>query len=872
MQTAFRLVLVGGSNSNHMKNFIISLFATLSLSVLGQNQDRIVSTATELVNTDPSLFANSSPGTNTSFSAFVTTTGNTVAGEGTKRWQWSSASVASTNTYGNNGPLAYAGSPSTGRWLNFTSSKEQSLQTQIDNVESSLGGTNDVVVLESIAELVALTSTPKIVFLKAYNASYPTIGAGVWEYYASSVYPTNRAVVEAYGGAGRYLPHFYNSKIDIRRFGCRDGVVNDDGAHDAWDMQQDPTWPDKVFYVPFGNYHITTTLVQTAPNRVIIEGDQKATGYDGSLSLTSNSSSRITMDTANTPIITLGGQMPRIVGVSLWYNSIQTSANTSARAINIASQVDRGEFRNLHIGQAAYGFYAPSGVYIPNNLFDNIYVSYCSITAGYFAGSGTTMKIGHWYVQTIYGDATGTKTINSVSKSGTQITAVLSGIPQSVTTNCFVYVSGITVNGNTSIANEYKVVKSVSGNTITFDLTSDPGGSASVSGGTVFFGPHPMAGPAMLFGQGAEWAADSLDIENLVGPGAVALQNEGNGSVDNLHVEFVYSNDSNFRPIFNNGGTLDIQNLVQINQGAPTGRTGYLVYHSVSSGRTPSTRIGNMVVRDIATIGNTMYVAGRDASTTPEVHIGSYQPDSTARANATSTPAFNAATTSLRDYSIRSIESQPLSASTGTEIGHDFRYDLAQTGTAGNKGYSFAVNYTSLGSGAFYPFWLEANADPVFYISSTNYLQMGPAPGASKDHLEFLFNRGVDVKFTIGGSSIQTSDPLTGAAARTLNINTGSANSNVQIGSGSEGTGLRVGNSGVIMSRISTGTTTLVGGTATVGLGTVTSNTRIYLTVKTPGGTRGYLDAGTRTPSSGFTVNSTSASDTSTVEWIAIEP
>lgn len=737
------------------------------------------------------------------------------------------------------------------------------------------GSTNSFVSLTSMADLVVATTLPPVVFLKSYNASYPNVGEGFWYYDSTSTYATNRAVVAVpYGTAtGRYLPYFPNGRIDITRFGAVNTLVNDGAVQDAFRMQQDTNWTDKVLYVPTGNYHITSTLSNSVPNRMIIIGDEKATGYDGSLAVTSNSASRLTMDTANTPILSISGSAAKITDLSLWYNTVQVAANTGARAINFPAQCDRSEFRNLHIGQAAYGVYAPNTVAIPNSIYDNIYISYCSVTAGYFAAAGTTMKLGHWYVQGIYGDATGTTTVSSVSKSGTEITAVLTAIPSNATTNCFIYLSGITAGGNTTIANGYKVLKSVSGTTITYDMASDPGGVVSVASGTCLFGPRVMSGPMMFFGSETEWDADSFDIENVVNPGGIVLQNEGKGHIGNFHSEFAYSNSALWYPVYNHGGTLTIDLLVQINQGAPTGVTGSLVYHDTRSGIMPSTRIDTMNVRDISTVSNTVTVAGRDATTTPQIVIGAYNQSATLRANVTSKPGFGAAVSLVKNYQIRALDDETLNATTGTQVANEFQYESSQTGTAGYTGFKFKGTYNSLGSGATYPFWVEANGDPLMYIGSTNYFQLGPVAAGSKDHLEFNFNRGIDSKFQIGGSTIQTSDPLTGTNARTLNINTGSPNSNTQIGSGNPGSGLRVGASpSTVMSRIAAGSATLVAGSATVALTTITANTRIFLSVKTTGGTLGFMDTNTRSVGVSFTITSASATDTSVVEWLAIEP
>lgn len=67
------------------------------------------------------------------------------------------------------------------------------------------------------------------------------------------------------------------------------------------------------------------------------------------------------------------------------------------------------------------------------------------------------------------------------------------------------------------------------------------------------------------------------------------------------------------------------------------------------------------------------------------------------------------------------------------------------------------------------------------------------------------------------------------------------------------------------------GTATLVAGTVTVSNTSVTANTRIVLTRSTAGGTVGHLSY-TISAGASFTINSSSASDTSTVNWLLAEP
>ena len=68
------------------------------------------------------------------------------------------------------------------------------------------------------------------------------------------------------------------------------------------------------------------------------------------------------------------------------------------------------------------------------------------------------------------------------------------------------------------------------------------------------------------------------------------------------------------------------------------------------------------------------------------------------------------------------------------------------------------------------------------------------------------------------------------------------------------------------------GTVALVAGTATVSNVLVTANTRIFLTIQSPGGTVGSVYVHARTLNTSFTIKSTSILDTSTVAYLLIEP
>jgi hypothetical protein len=71
------------------------------------------------------------------------------------------------------------------------------------------------------------------------------------------------------------------------------------------------------------------------------------------------------------------------------------------------------------------------------------------------------------------------------------------------------------------------------------------------------------------------------------------------------------------------------------------------------------------------------------------------------------------------------------------------------------------------------------------------------------------------------------------------------------------------------MANPSIGTATLVSGTATIANNWLTSQDLVFVTVTTSGGTRGYLSTSV-TAGTGFTITSSSSTDTSTVAYLII--
>jgi hypothetical protein len=72
--------------------------------------------------------------------------------------------------------------------------------------------------------------------------------------------------------------------------------------------------------------------------------------------------------------------------------------------------------------------------------------------------------------------------------------------------------------------------------------------------------------------------------------------------------------------------------------------------------------------------------------------------------------------------------------------------------------------------------------------------------------------------------------------------------------------------------KYNTGRATLVAGTATVTTPLVGASSQIFLTTRVAGGTLGILSVGTVVDATSFVINSTSMLDTSTVNWLIVDP
>jgi hypothetical protein len=149
-------------------------------------------------------------------------------------------------------------------------------------------------------------------------------------------------------------------------------------------------------------------------------------------------------------------------------------------------------------------------------------------------------------------------------------------------------------------------------------------------------------------------------------------------------------------------------------------------------------------------------------------------------------------------------------------------------------GYSLSAGSTN----TFLGYYAGFNTNQL--ISASNSLALG-ANTYTTDSNQFVYGDSnvIEHKFQAGNIII-------GSAGKGLNIK--------------EGTNARMGSA------------VLVGGTVTVSNTIVTANSRIMLTSQVDGGTVGFLRVSARTAATSFVITSSSATDTSTVAWLILEP
>ncbi len=129
--------------------------------------------------------------------------------------------------------------------------------------------------------------------------------------------------------------------------------------------------------------------------------------------------------------------------------------------------------------------------------------------------------------------------------------------------------------------------------------------------------------------------------------------------------------------------------------------------------------------------------------------------------------------------------------------------------------------------------------------------------------------------YTNGNGLVRIGDTTASTSATTGSVTTlgglgvagqGSFGANVNIYTAGFTVGIKEGTNAKM------GSVALTAGSATVSTTAVTATSRIFLTSQVDGGTPGFLRVSTRTEGTSFTITSSSATDTSTVAWVILDP
>jgi hypothetical protein len=193
------------------------------------------------------------------------------------------------------------------------------------------------------------------------------------------------------------------------------------------------------------------------------------------------------------------------------------------------------------------------------------------------------------------------------------------------------------------------------------------------------------------------------------------------------------------------------------------------------------------------------------------------------------------------------------------------------TTTSGTKyDWRFSSGYTvSSGTGGFFNVLVNPTISQTTSTGATGFMDISPtltniAGGydvfrcaTSNSGMKFLNQTGVSTtNVLVGKTAFGSTTAPTDAVDITGNLNLTTAGNKIKIATGSNAS---AGVSGA-----------MTAGSITISTTAVTANSLIFLTHATLGGTQGILSVGTITAGTSFVINSSSASDTGTVNWLII--
>jgi hypothetical protein len=680
---------------------------------------------------------------------------------------------------------------------------------------------------------------------------------------------------------------FDNDNINVRRFGAKvDNATNDNTAvQAALAYQQLSTGLAKTLFFPAGICRISQTI-QASTRPLYIAGA-------GCAATTTSGSSTIRMITDNTPIIKYTNDNEQVTNIKLDYLNYQVAANTSAIGIWYAHNSYKSVTRRVYITKAAYGIYSAANDDAWQHSFWDSYINGFSISGVSLSGNGTEWSIGNLYVQNLVSPtgANMQRTIVSATRAGAQVSFTLSSLPDNIAVNRYIQVFGID-----TFFDKVLVVKTLVGNVVTVDYTSDPGYNPTITASSKLqFAAQACTGPAFKLGYGMRVSLHAIDIEHVVTSDTYSVVLQGPSiTIDKLYFEQLYNSGATHKFILHDQGNLTINNMEVANCGCLPGQAGtmFIEFNTSVSG---SCNVGAYTQRDMAYTGASLVFCTKTGAG-PDLQIDYIARGTTNRVNAVSTFTSFGNVKIPRTYVADNL---PINGSSGSVAGITEAVTVTQSGTAGYICWDYYVTRATVGSGTQYVWRYIVDGSTIAYLqadgttfitgpftctgslisvtgagarinclSSTATASTFGGDTSTTSAVRLSYGAAVDRLLDLGGNSIQSIFRSTGAPANLIIQNAGG---NFTIGNAAAGTGLIVGFSkGSTISIIKiVNSVVMVAGTVTVADTDTRSNTVIQANRKTIGGTPGFTSY-TLNVGVGYTINSNSATDTSTFDLTVI--
>jgi hypothetical protein len=634
-----------------------------------------------------------------------------------------------------------------------------------------------------------------------------------------------------------------------------DGETDDtapiDSANDWAKAAQRTSGVSTVLYLPRGNYLRSTTLALSG--QITLRGDGLETGAGNGTSLICTGD--------NIPAVTVTGSGFGVENIEIRYQTFQDSTKTNSVALQFIGDSYKFTLDKFCVRAGYTGIGSEQSANAYNGTINNPYVRSFSHGGIRMRNGGTVITWNNPYVQNLANvQSAQTATITNVTLSnGTNIVFRCGGtLPPLLATN-----RQFAVTGLDSAYNGVFFVRAISGLDVYCDAASTLSAPSDITG-TLTFYAQPCTGYPVEFGNG-DHVLKGLDVEHVVTDADAIIYAPTLGYIRlvDAHIEAAYRSTGGLYFVHSPNGMVDFGTLGVVNLGFNPGSTNYAFRNETAI--SSLTGVG-LATRDIAFTGATWLLGSAGAGADYPM-LDAQKAPTTYRANATGYPTGDG------QIRYRLGGGNKATSSSGTDNIFNYQPVVTQSGTA--RYYAWMINptATTLGSGTSYPLWVGENSTNYYrvshrgaHVTESDSAQLARflLRGDTGDEVALSYGSATDRKITIGANSIDVVVKSTSAAA-TLSLN-GSGGGVLANG------GLTVHANGTKVSRLRHGRATLVAGSVAVSDAYVTTSTRILLSVYTTGGTVGHLNTGTRSAGVSFTITSSSGTDTSVVDWVAIEP